>query len=83
MSYINVGVRAPHNASKKAMKEALKEDPSKVHFYSTAGLFPPTFDGSGAEIPEQHTLSVVGPHPERKRSWYATVTRQGEVVKVT
>jgi hypothetical protein len=75
MTYANVGVQSPHNASKKAMKEAIKADPSKVYFYTTS-MFPPQWNGSAAELPDDLVLSVVGPDPERKRSWYASVEKR-------
>lgn len=74
MSYVNTGAYV-HNrrpASKKALREAI-----------AAGV-PVWFDGTDAftpgnyapdDIPVGVKLSVVGPDPYTKRSWYATVTR--------
>jgi hypothetical protein len=75
MAFINCGVHAPYNASKKALKEAVKADATKVRFYGTAA-FGPGFDGTAADIPAGHILVVVGPDPYRSRKWYANVARK-------
>jgi hypothetical protein len=72
--YINVGVQAPHNKSKKALKEAIASNPEAVVFYGTTEFgIGPTYDGHGDTIPEGVSLSVVGPDPYTKRNWYAQV----------
>lgn len=75
MSYVNVGCfDADGNRikTKKRLKELLVADPKSVRFDKTA-----LFDGAGtvtvAELSPGTTLSVVGPDPFRKRSWYASV----------
>lgn len=85
MSYINVGARVAGNTkpTKKALKDALKSDPTTVTFYTTDAFGPwysKTFRGD--DIPAGFKLSVVGPDPYRERTWYATVepNRAGEWV---
>lgn len=79
MGYVNCGayVNGTRPKTKKALKEAMANDPSHVRFDSTS-----MFDNlhcTGVGIPEGTTLSVVGPDPYTKRSWYATVTDKGKV----
>jgi hypothetical protein len=86
MAFINVG---QHGATtKKALKEAVKLDPSTVTFYGTSLLGPqlPSVSFSAArlsEMPEGTKLAVVGPDPYNRRDWYATVEigRNGVTVK--
>jgi hypothetical protein len=77
MSYINVGAWTRDGSrpqSKKAMKDALKADPTAIRFEGTA-IHGPAFEGTADEIPIGVSLSVVGPDPFTSRRWYATVTR--------
>jgi hypothetical protein len=76
MSYINVGARVngARPASKKALREALKDNPGSVTFDGTSP-FGEQFSGTVRSIPADATLSVVGPDPYTSRKWYASVTR--------
>lgn len=77
MSYINVGAWTRDGSrpqSKKALKDALKADPTAIRFEGTS-MLGPAFEGTAEEIPAGATLSVVGPDPFTSRRWYATVTR--------
>lgn len=68
--------------TKKALKEALRENTSSVYFDGTS--MHDTVPGyRGNEIPEGVTLSVVGPDPFTKRTWYALVKRNGDGLKVS
>lgn len=75
MTYVNVGalsrdgVRYP---SKKALREALKADPSEVIFDPTSILGPITESICGDSIPQGVKLSVCGPDPYESRKWFAT-----------
>ena len=82
MAYINGGVEMPHNVSKKALKEAVQADPSKVFFYSTSPLGA-TYDGYLDKMPEGVTLQVTGPDPFKARKWYASVKLVNGVIKVS
>jgi len=66
----NAGVYAPHNRTKKAFKEGVKEHPDLVHLYGTS-MFD-EFSGTAMTLPDGK-YSVVGPEPSTKRSWYATL----------
>lgn len=83
MAYVNVGAEYSANGraipTKSALKQALKTDPFSVTFYGTSPFTP--FTGDCTSIPQGTTLTVVGPDPYTKRSWYASVTvKNGKVV---
>ena len=63
--------------TKKALKEAVKANPSAVRFRDVGGLNA-SFHGSVEDLPAHATLTVVGPDPFRNRKWYASV-KQGKV----
>lgn len=76
MPYLTGGVYIDGKApkTKKELKAAVADDPQRVRFYSTSALHPRssyTLDALTAGI----KLSIVGPDPHQKRSWYATVER--------
>lgn len=78
MSYINVGQRGA--TTKKALKQAVADNPASVQLYGTSPLGP-QFSGTAAECPQEHKLTVVGPDPYSKRDWYATIEwKNGKVV---
>lgn len=83
--YINVGalVNGVRPKTKKALKDALATDPSSVQWDSTSDHGPVPFgcQVSGNALTAGTKLSVVGPCPTTKRSWYATVElKNGKVV---
>jgi len=82
MAYINVG--ADYNgrpiATKTALKSLLKSDPLNVRFYGTSDFTP--FGGDVTAI-GSNTLTVVGPDPYRKRTWYASVKMTSKGVTVS
>lgn len=73
--FINVG--AKDNTSKKdfltkkALKEAIKENPANVYVYGTSD-FAPT-NGTLDILDKGHKYSVCGPNPYNSRKWYATI----------
>ena len=71
MSYVNVGVEPPYNKSKKALREQVKEDSSKVIVYTTA-VFGPQFSRRVSDL-DDGDYAAVGPWPSRERKWYATI----------
>ena len=81
MSFVNVGAQidGKNVATKKALREAMRDNPETVEFCTTAELFDGTHTYTGDALPAGKTLSVVGPDPYRQRSWYATVTDKGKV----
>lgn len=84
MSYVNVGasnMRGQRFATKKALKEALTQDPSSVMFDGTSTFDP--FYGPATQAPAGVKLQVCGPDPYTQRKWYATVTVTGGNVKVS
>lgn len=82
MSYINVGayVNGIRPKTKKALREALKADPTAVEFDSTTAIGPHV----GGRFSVEHTvatgdvLQVCGPDPYRARNWYASI-RNGKL----
>jgi hypothetical protein len=80
MDYVNCGAKilGQRIKTKKALKEAMKNDPGSVSFDETS-MFNTARDYSGNDIPRGIILSVVGPDPYTKRSWYASVTSDGKV----
>jgi hypothetical protein len=58
--------------TKKALKEAIAADPTKVELYATSSMGP-QFSGTADQLPEDAEFSVVGPDPYTRRDWYATV----------
>ena len=58
--------------SKKAVKEAIAADPSRVSLEATS-MFGNEYDGPISEAP-RGSYSFVGPDPYRKRSFYGTIT---------
>jgi hypothetical protein len=86
MSYINVGAftrngqRVP---SKKALKELLKADPSDVLFDPTS-LFGDQAVICGDDLSANGAkLTVCGPDPYLRRSWFATVERTEKGINVS
>lgn len=80
MSYINVGASDGFK-TKKALKEALAADPSKVHFYGTSPFTP--FSGTVLDLQPGDSLQVVGPDPYTSRKWFAGVKVENGNVKIT
>lgn len=86
MSSVNCGayVNSKRPKSKKALKEAIKNDPHRVTFDPTS-IFDAKTSTSyyGDAIPNGVSLSVCGPDSYTLRKWYATVTTVNGNVKVT
>ena len=91
MSYINVGayVNGARPQSKKALKEACAAwsasptDAPSLRFDSTAMMGPRAGEDILPATIGADTLSVVGPDPYAKRSWYASVTRKDGKLEVS
>lgn len=66
--------------SKKAIKEAIAANPSRVDLESTSmfGGYSGPFDG----LPEGVKFYFVGPCPRTDRKFYGNVVRHGEKIKV-
>jgi hypothetical protein len=76
MEYVNVGAATRNGVAfptKKALKTALKEDPSEVLFTPTSTLGPWSGQMCGDDLPRGYTLSVCGPDPHTHRAWFASV----------
>jgi hypothetical protein len=76
-SYVQGGAEFPltngsKNKTKKALKDAIKADPSKVYMYDTSA-FGSKFSGPANALPEGVCFNVVGPDPYSRRDWYASV----------
>jgi len=74
MPFVNVGayVSSKRPASKKALKEAVKNAPDTVVFDATS-MYDTRSSYSPTDIPNGTTLSVTGPDPFTNRKWYASV----------
>lgn len=79
MGYVNVGayVDGRRPKSKKAVREALADNPLRVHFDVTSGLGSHagrTFQGD--QVPLGVTLSLVGPDPYTDRRFYGSIVKR-------
>jgi hypothetical protein len=83
VSFINVGasVRGAPPATKKALREALRDRPHSVQFWATSPYSRSFGTQCGDELElGSRVLRVVGPDPYNDRRWYATVQlRAGKV----
>lgn len=63
--------------SKKAFREAVAADPSRVELYDTSyvGARDPIV---AANLPEDLVWHVTGPNPYTSRKWYANVSRNAK-----
>ena len=59
--------------SKKAIKEAVANDPWSVHIEATS-MFGNEYEGPVAQMPHGR-VTFVGPDPYTKRSFYGTITK--------
>jgi hypothetical protein len=57
--------------TKKALREAVTASPEDV-FVEETSVFGNEFEGWLSDAPEGH-YHIVGPDPQRKRSWFATI----------
>jgi hypothetical protein len=64
-------IRGNRPSSKKALKEAIAQEPGDVTLEATS-LFGNDYAGSLATAPSGEYY-VVGPCPHTKRSWYRTI----------
>jgi hypothetical protein len=83
LQYVNVGarLRGVRITTKKALREALANDPSAVEFDRTDGGLGRYV--SGDAVPSGIALSVCGPDPYHDRRWYATVVSSTDKVIVS
>lgn len=65
-------VKGARPASKKAVKEAIAADPSRVRLEATS-WFGDEFDGPVSDAPDGR-YSFVGPDPHTSRKFYGTIT---------
>jgi hypothetical protein len=68
-------------ASKKALKEAVAADPSKVSAEATS-FFGNEFRGPITDLPVGGKVVFVGPDPYTKRNFFGTLTRTATGFKV-
>lgn len=79
MQGIFVGFERPK--SKKAVKEAIAADPSRVRLEATS-VFGNEYDGPVSEAPDG-TYTFVGPDPYTKRNFYGNIKVVGGQAKVS
>lgn len=77
MAFENVGAYIGNSRpkTKKALREAIANLGETEVYFDTTSPFSTTSGYSLSQIPVGVKLSVVGPDPHTKRSWYATVSR--------
>jgi hypothetical protein len=82
MSYINMTayVDGKLPKTKKALKEAVRDDPESVTLEAQSHFDRDT-PSSPIYIPKGVTVQVCGPDPHRDRRWYASITFDGNEVK--
>jgi hypothetical protein len=81
MAFINVGQR--NATTKKALREAIVDDPASVLLYGTSPLGAQFEGETAADCPEGVKLQVVGPDPYSRRNWYATIENRGGKIVVS
>lgn len=69
-------VNRQRSKTKKALKEAVAENPSRVHLEATS-VFGNEYDGPLDGAPDG-TFNVVGPDPYTSRKWYANIDKAGD-----
>lgn len=76
MPYFNAGAYIGNSRArtKKQLREALAADPTSVYFDGTS-MFSHVTGYAAENVPDGTIISVVGPDPFTKRSWYASVQR--------
>jgi hypothetical protein len=67
--------------TKKAIKEAVATDPSRVEVEATS-FFGNEYEGPATEMPEGKTIYFVGPDPHTARKFYGQLSRTGDKVVV-
>jgi hypothetical protein len=73
-------VKGQRPASKKAVKEAVAADPSRVRLEATSA-FGNEYDGPVSDAPDG-TYFIVGPDPYTRRNFYGQVIKSGASIKV-
>lgn len=76
-----VFVRGSRPKTKKAIKEAVIEAPSRVSLEATS-MFGNEYDGPVSEAPDG-TYTFVGPNPYTDRRFYGNIVKKGDFIKVT
>ncbi len=61
--------------TKKELRRLLAEEPEAVYFDGTS-VHDKTDGYWGDQIPDGLTITVCGPHPYAKRSWFASVKNE-------
>ncbi len=67
--------------SKKAVREAIAADPSRVTIEATS-MFGNEYDGPVADAPNGR-YTFVGPDPYTSRKFYGTIVKTGDSIKVS
>lgn len=78
MQGIFVNGRRPK--SKKAVKEAVAENPHKVRIEGTSVLGS-DYDGPVSDMPDGE-ITFVGPDPYRERKFYGTIVKRSDKITV-
>jgi hypothetical protein len=62
--------------TKKSLKDQATAHPETIVLEATS-VFGNEYGGDALEMPEGVDVTIVGPDPHTKRSWYATISRSG------
>jgi hypothetical protein len=68
--------------SKKEIKEAVLSNPRSVSAEATS-MFGGDFDGPIINLADGQSITFVGPDPFTSRKFYGSITRKGDVFKVS
>lgn len=61
--------------SKKAVKEAIADNPARVSIENTSFLTQNPYGGTAADLSEGHVVTFVGPDPYSDRRFFGNITR--------
>lgn len=67
-------IKGKRPQSKKAIKEAVQNDPTTVRAEATS-MFGNEFGGTITELPQGTTVTFCGPDPYTSRKFYGTISR--------
>lgn len=68
--------------SKKQVKEAILDNPSRVRLESVS-FFGNEYDGPVADMPSGKVITFVGPDPHTSRKFFGQIARSGDTFKVS
>lgn len=76
-----VYVKGQRPKTKKILRASAKAAPHTIILEATS-LFGNEYEGKVTEMPQGVIHYVVGPDPYTERTWYAQLTRVGDIIKI-